>query len=871
MGRERGARRKAGLALITALALVVSGIPATTASAAGPQLLAGQILLPAGHEPAGVMYTLHLYRDDGGNGPGPYQKSLSFSEGHVIAGIIPFSFTGLEGDAQYRIELRDSRAELTAGFYVADDTGLTSRPSSAGLVSPGRTDLRIRPEEGAEITGRVELPQVDGNFWPDGVVVRARNLDLAGSLTSTRLIPPDSGNPAIFSFTLGGLVSGDEYFVELFDGAGFYQRGFAAGDGLPTTPDHTKADPIEAPGNVRIAAVAAGSIQGQLVTPPGVGPENFRISAMYLDAERAIWRPVSLAAEAYLEEDGGFVLRDLDPDGQYAIGVQDLSSGGGWGSGFYDGENNPLAAEPTVLIPAGTTNLQLLIAPPPMLLAHVALPAGADPYKFTLEAYAADDFEDPAVWAEPDAAGQFYLAGVTEGESYALRLSVGNTEYLPGWYAGEGMPLAASTDDAVLVTPSTTVLMLEPVTGQPIAGSLVLPEGFSWESAGSSPRILVTVHELTADGEERDSSSLILTAGDGDRFVFHGLRPGADHVLSFLSTDGQFARGYYRAPADGLVKAFEHATRVQPGTGELTVRISDTTLLPAVRNLAVPTLSGTPQVGQTLRATSGSWSEPDVTASLEWLRDGTAVPGATSSSYVLTDQDVGAQMAVRATGSKPGFADGVAESVPTGPVTLAPSPQPPQEPQEPHELKATAAPKITGKMRLGKKLRATPGEWDAAAVRVSYQWLRAGKAIKGATKRRYTIKKKDVGKRLTVRVTARAAGHHDGVSAVRTKKIKRAKPNVKVKAKNVKARKRPRVVVRLKGVGLAKPRGTVRIRYGKQTLRTKMRPKHRGKVAVRLPRLDKGRYRVVVRYVPNAKSKKHVRKAKSKRVTLRVR
>lgn len=673
---------------------------------------------------------------------------------------------------------------------------------------------------------------------------------------------------------MGGLVPGDEYLIELVDNGGFYQRGFVAEDSLSTTPSHTGAAAIEAPGNVKVRAVAAGSIQGQLVTPPGVGPENFRISAMYFDAERAIWRPVSSAAEAYLEEDGGFVLRGLDPDDEYAIGVQDLSSGGGWGSGFYDGENNPLAAEPTVLIPAGTTDLQLLIAPPPMLLAHVALPAGADPYEFSLAAYAADDLEDPAAWAEPDAAGQFYLAGVTEGESYALRLSVGNTEYLDGWYAGEGVPLAASSDDAVLVTPSTTVLMLEPVTGQPIAGSLVLPEGFSWESDGSSPRILVKVHELTPGGEERDSSSLILDESDGDRFVFHGLRPGADHVLSFLSTDSQFERGYYRAPADGLVKAFEHATRVQPGTGELTVRISDTTLLPAVRNLAVPTLSGTPQVGQTLRATSGSWSEPDVTASLEWLRDGTAVPGATSSSYVLTDQDVGARMAVRATGSKPGFADGVAESVPTGPVTLAPSPQPPQPPQppqEPRELKATAAPKITGKIRLGKKLRATPGEWDAAAVRVSYQWLRAGKPIKGATKRRYTIKKKDVGKRLTVRVTARAAGHHDGVATVRTKKIKRAKPNVKVKAKNVKARKRPRVVVRLKGVGLAKPRGTVRIRYGKQTLRTKMRPKHRGKVAVRLPRLDKGRYRVVVRYVPNAKSKKHVRKAKSKRVTLRVR
>lgn len=50
-----------------------------------------------------------------------------------------------------------------------------------------------------------------------------------------------------------------------------------------------------------------------------------------------------------------------------------------------------------------------------------------------------------------------------------------------------------------------------------------------------------------------------------------------------------------------------------------------------------------------------------------------------------------------------------------------------------------------------------------------------------------------------------------------------------------------------------------------------MRPKHRGKVAARRPRLDKGQHGVVVRHVPNAKSKTHVCEAKSARATLRVR
>lgn len=69
-------------------------------------------------------------------------------------------------------------------------------------------------------------------------------------------------------------------------------------------------------------------------------------------------------------------------------------------------------------------------------------------------------------------------------------------------------------------------------------------------------------------------------------------------------------------------------------------------------------------------------------------------------------------------------------------------------------LAATAKPRISGKARVGRTLRATAGAWSPAAQTVSYRWLRAGKPIPRATKARYTLTRADRGKRIRVRVTA---------------------------------------------------------------------------------------------------------------------
>ena len=69
-------------------------------------------------------------------------------------------------------------------------------------------------------------------------------------------------------------------------------------------------------------------------------------------------------------------------------------------------------------------------------------------------------------------------------------------------------------------------------------------------------------------------------------------------------------------------------------------------------------------------------------------------------------------------------------------------------------------------------LTVKPGVWKPSGVKVSYQWLRSGKAIKGATKPSYKLTSKDKRKKITVKVTGKKAGYASkSVVSKATKKV----------------------------------------------------------------------------------------------------
>lgn len=70
-----------------------------------------------------------------------------------------------------------------------------------------------------------------------------------------------------------------------------------------------------------------------------------------------------------------------------------------------------------------------------------------------------------------------------------------------------------------------------------------------------------------------------------------------------------------------------------------------------------------------------------------------------------------------------------------------------------------ATPKISGTARVGHTLTAKPGRWRPHGVTFSYQWLRAGTPIAGATGAHYRVVDADAGSPLTVSVTGSKSGY----------------------------------------------------------------------------------------------------------------
>lgn len=98
------------------------------------------------------------------------------------------------------------------------------------------------------------------------------------------------------------------------------------------------------------------------------------------------------------------------------------------------------------------------------------------------------------------------------------------------------------------------------------------------------------------------------------------------------------------------------------------------------RNTAPPTISGTPQVGQTLTANPGTWTgEQPITFSFRWRRcdrnggSCSDIGGATARTYVLTAADQGTTLRVRVT-ARNSAGTASATSAPTGVVGEAEPP-----------------------------------------------------------------------------------------------------------------------------------------------------------------------------------------------------
>jgi hypothetical protein len=161
--------------------------------------------------------------------------------------------------------------------------------------------------------------------------------------------------------------------------------------------------------------------------------------------------------------------------------------------------------------------------------------------------------------------------------------------------------------------------------------------------------------------------------------------------------------------------------------------------------LQLPLLSGLGDIGSLLNVTQPVWNLPGVTTDIVWLRDGLPIPGTAGLwDYLPTNLDAGHDISAQVTGTLLGL-------IPLTLITNALGiPLPGQEDTTPA---ATTPPTVTGDPKVGTLLTATAPVWDTTVDSTSYQWLRSGVAIAGATTSSYTVAPEDVAKTISVRTT----------------------------------------------------------------------------------------------------------------------
>lgn len=374
----------------------------------------------------------------------------------------------------------------------------------------------------------------------------------------------------------------------------------------------------------------------------------------------------------------------------------------------------------------------------------------------------------------PGATGSTFSPGP---ERVGEQISVKVTSTRPGYTAVQGTsspsPAVALGDLSSTVRPA--------ITGAATVGSTLTTTGGSW----SKPSLNLS-YQWAANGAP-------ITGATGKSYQVQPADRGKTIVVQVTARRA----GYVTASASSSATA-----AVVPGT--FTARTT-------------PVISGTVRVGSRLSATTGVWS-PAGSYTFQWYSSGAAIPGATSATYVLTSKELARQIQVRVTARRDGFTTAASSSARTSAVVAG-------------RIAISKSPRVTGSSRLGGVLKVDPGTHSPTNATLTYQWLRDGKPIAGATRSTRRVNSNDLGHYLTAKVTLRASGYAS--RTVTTAKAGRSTSTAKMTASATStSRGKVSMSVKVSASGVKAPDGTVTVRLNGKRVATVKVTNGRAKVSL---------------------------------------
>jgi uncharacterized protein YkwD len=299
--------------------------------------------------------------------------------------------------------------------------------------------------------------------------------------------------------------------------------------------------------------------------------------------------------------------------------------------------------------------------------------------------------------------------------------------------------------------------------GRAAAGNYADPSWVSWPTAGYFPEPLEPDGRWSLGGSAEhsydfDNATVTVKTASGTSLPVTVNSPaygyGADTIVfqvSGLATPGTTPVNY-TVTVSGIVEGSTTLTHsyvvslfdpAAPATAPPLPPVTATTTSVA----AGASLTGYSRVGQVLRTVSPRFSPATTSFTYEWYRNGRRIANATHATHTLTSHDLGKRIQVRVFGHRKGVKTQSSLSPASTVVGSRLYPT------------ALARPKLIGTDRVGQWLAAAGGTWSPGTVKLTYQWYRGGKAIKGATSSTHALTVHDAGHTISVKVTAHAPGY----------------------------------------------------------------------------------------------------------------
>lgn len=467
-----------------------------------------------------------------------------------------------------------------------------------------------------------------------------------------------------------------------------------------------------------------GSVTGRVFQPNGTDPVTG-------DASATLYRIASggdsdWIASVSLQEDGTFgFLGYLVPGERYQVSAWEYWDDDWWGS----------SAEFTATSGSTAINITVQTRENERGTARIegTLTDGDEPVADVwLRAFTPDDSE----WGVSRADGSYSLSDLRPGSYKVAYGDYSSTQsyYAPAWFGGtteaSATPVTVAKDQ--VVTGKNIVL----TQAGRISGTLATRSGGVTTWLRDAPVSLYTA------GNE-------LLSSDGSGYWPYGpggygftVPAGSYKICAQQTWDGTSTANCWSG--GGALVPLASAATIKVVAGQ---DVDDIDLVLGGSIVAgTVTVSGTAVVGSTLTANTGTWSPSDVAFAYQWLRNGAPIAGATAKTYPLVAADRGTAISVRVTGSKAGLPAVTVTSAATAAVAAG--------------ALSVATPSIGGTALVGSPLSVNVGSWSPQPDGFSYEWLRAGSPIPGATGPAYTAVADDAGRAISVRVTGSKAGYN---------------------------------------------------------------------------------------------------------------